>query len=165
MTLLMEFRERTQPGLPLAWGKDWLSDTKEREREDVRFSTAKCAEDHIFICKFYCYSDTMRPAHQGSMKTAIEKIVYYSLFPSGGSSPHQVEPQGCTGVSRGWSGGRGNGGDVGKSLCFVVSTGRNGQGRVSRFTHWLLGMIPVGFGASGLSRVVWLWPWVNRVGA
>lgn len=56
-------------------------------------------EVFVLTCGFYYYSSVMRPADQEII--ILEKIIYYSQFPRGGSIPHHKGPHG---KHQGWSG-------------------------------------------------------------
>lgn len=91
---------------------------------------------------WFCYNSGMRrPISQET--TTTEKIVHYPQLPREEGMPHL---SGATRATLGQSRGRGSDGDMWTRAFTVVSSGRNGRGRISRFRivcfeelQWVLG--------------------------
>lgn len=110
-----------------------MRQNKARGNQEEKPLLLQCPSSTLVLkCTFYYYSGTVRPA--GQEITPMEKIVCYSLIPRGGGRPCYAGPHG---EACGWSGGSGREVKPWTRASMVVSTGRNGRGRVNRLkTGW-----------------------------
>ena len=85
----------------------------------------------VLRCGFYYYSEMVRPKDQETV--AIKKIVYCSQFPRRGTCYAMWGGRGTWRKHRGQSGDRRREGKMWASIFIVVSMGRKGESRLSKF--------------------------------